>query len=99
MRKNKDRFTGNNPIRRTGNHASFDKAHREDHARTVISRSLALAAHFQNLDIDMVYLAAAFHDLGLANGHENHHHDSPYHTGSRCLHTVTFHHRRDNNYG
>lgn len=57
-------------------YASFDKAHREDHARTVISRSLALAAHFQNLDIDMVYLAAAFHDLGLDNGRKNHHHDS-----------------------
>lgn len=57
-------------------YASFDKAHRTDHARTVISQSLALASHFHDIDMDMVYLVAAFHDLGLANGRENHHHDS-----------------------
>lgn len=55
---------------------SFDKAHREDHARSVIERSLALVPNFPEVDPDMVYTIAAFHDLGLVNGRENHHHDS-----------------------
>lgn len=54
----------------------FDKAHRPDHVRMVIQQSMALAAHKPELDIDMVYLAAAFHDLGLVNGREMHHVDS-----------------------
>lgn len=57
-------------------YTAFDKAHREDHVRTVISRSMTLATHFPNINIDMVYLVAAFHDLGLMNGRDNHHHDS-----------------------
>lgn len=57
-------------------YAAFDKAHRQDHARMVISQSLDLAAHFPDINIDMVYLVAAFHDLGLAYGRENHHRHS-----------------------
>lgn len=53
-------------------YAAFDKAHREDHARTVIARSLELAEHY-DVDVDMVYAAAAFHDTGLAEGRETHH--------------------------
>lgn len=53
-------------------YAAFDKAHREDHARTVIARSLELAEHY-DVDLDMVYAAAAFHDTGLAEGRETHH--------------------------
>ena len=53
-------------------YASFDKAHREDHARSVIGEALRLAA-FYDVDPDMVYAAAAFHDTGLVEGRETHH--------------------------
>jgi uncharacterized protein len=53
----------------------FDAAHRRDHVMMVIEQSLALAeAH--NLDIDMAYAIAAYHDVGLVNGREYHHSDS-----------------------
>lgn len=54
-------------------YASFDRAHREDHVRTVIEQSMALAQTMERLDLDMVYVVAAFHDLGLVNGRERHH--------------------------
>lgn len=53
----------------------FDRAHATDHVRTVIAQSLALAAHY-DVNIDMVYAIAAYHDTGLANGRERHHIDS-----------------------
>lgn len=53
-------------------YASFDKAHREDHARSVISEALALADYY-DVDPDMVYAAAAFHDTGLVEGRDTHH--------------------------
>ena len=55
---------------------SFDKAHRRDHVRMVIDQSLKLAEHMHDINIDMVYCIAAYHDLGLVNGRENHHIDS-----------------------
>ncbi|MCM1041298.1 MAG: HD domain-containing protein [Bacteroides sp.] len=57
-------------------YAGFDKAHREDHAHMVMEQSLKLAERMPELNIDMVYVVAAFHDLGLVNGRENHHLDS-----------------------
>lgn len=57
-------------------YASFDKAHQEDHVRMVIEQSLKLAEHTPSINSDMVYVIAAFHDLGLINGRENHHKDS-----------------------
>ena len=51
---------------------SFDKAHNTDHAEVVISRSLELAAAY-DVNIDMVYAIAAFHDTGLKFGRELHH--------------------------
>lgn len=51
---------------------AFDAAHRTDHARTVIARSLELAARY-DVDIRMVYVIAAYHDLGLVEGREHHH--------------------------
>lgn len=53
----------------------FDRAHGTDHVRTVIAQSLALAAHY-NVDTDMVYTVAAYHDTGLVNGRERHHIDA-----------------------
>lgn len=53
-------------------YAFFDKAHRDDHARSVIDEALRLAG-FYDVDEDMVYAAAAFHDTGLIEGRETHH--------------------------
>ena len=50
----------------------FDRAHRRNHAEMVIQQSMQLA---QNLDVnpDMVYTIAAYHDTGLCEGRERHH--------------------------
>ena len=57
-------------------YAAFDKAHQESHVRMVIEQSMKLAEHTPSMNSDMVYIIAAFHDLGLVNGRENHHKDS-----------------------
>ena len=56
-------------------YAVFDKAHQEDHARQVIARALDLAAHYP-VDVNIVYAAAACHDLGLAVDRKTHHLES-----------------------
>lgn len=72
-------------------YASFDDAHREDHALTVMDQAMKLldgrsdwlAVH-QNpeaiwtvpVDRPMLLTAAACHDLGLCGGRERHHLDS-----------------------
>lgn len=50
----------------------FDKAHRQEHVRTVISQSMELAASL-DVNIEMVYAIAAYHDTGLCEGREHHH--------------------------
>lgn len=72
-------------------YASFDQAHREDHALTVISQAMTLADGLDGwlgenpdaediwrvpVDRDVLLVAAACHDLGLVNGRERHHLDS-----------------------
>ena len=57
-------------------YAAFDKAHREDHARAVISRALAMARNYPEIDRDMLYTAAACHDLGLSVDRKTHHLES-----------------------
>lgn len=57
-------------------YASFDKAHREDHARSVIARALAMAEQYPEIDREMLYTAAACHDLGLAVDRKTHHLES-----------------------
>ena len=54
---------------------SFDRGHRQDHARQVIERSAQLARGF-DVDEEMVYIVAAYHDTGLKYGRELHHIDS-----------------------
>lgn len=56
-------------------YASFDKAHREDHARTVIDRALAMGKNY-DIDEEMLLAAAACHDLGLAVDRKTHHLES-----------------------
>ncbi len=53
----------------------FDRAHNLEHVRTVIRRSLELADAY-DVDAEMVYTIAAYHDTGLVNGRENHHLDA-----------------------
>ena len=50
----------------------FDAAHRRNHAEEVIARSLSLAEHYE-VDINMVYAIAAYHDTGLSEGRDVHH--------------------------
>lgn len=50
----------------------FDSAHRMDHVLQVIRGSLELARHY-DVDVDMVYTIAAYHDTGLCGGREEHH--------------------------
>ena len=51
---------------------AFDKAHDRRHAFMVISNSLRLAQHY-DVDMQMVYTIAAYHDLGLEACREQHH--------------------------
>ena len=57
-------------------YALFDKAHQADHVNMVIEQSIKLARSIPGINTEMVYVTAAFHDLGLVNGRENHHIDS-----------------------
>ena len=50
----------------------FDAAHQRDHADDVIKRSLTLAEHY-DVNINMVYAIAAYHDTGLSEGRDVHH--------------------------
>ena len=50
----------------------FDKAHGLEHVETVIAQSLALAQHY-DVNPEMVYAIAAYHDTGLEKGRELHH--------------------------
>lgn len=51
---------------------SFDAAHRRDHVDMVIKQSLEIAGHL-DVNPDMVYVIAAYHDTGLCEGRERHH--------------------------
>ena len=53
-------------------YAHFDKAHNMEHVTLVIRRSLDLARR-TGADIDMVYVIAAYHDLGLSGPRAVHH--------------------------
>lgn len=55
----------------------FDAAHRRDHVDMVIVQSLSIARNY-DVDPDMVYVIAAYHDTGLVNGRERHHIDSKH---------------------
>lgn len=53
-------------------YAAFDKGHREDHVRYVIGQAMEFARLY-DADPEMVYVSAACHDLGLAEGRATHH--------------------------
>ncbi|MCM1066877.1 MAG: HD domain-containing protein [Muribaculaceae bacterium] len=50
----------------------FDAAHRRDHAAMVIAQSMTIAAGL-DVDLDMVYAVAAYHDTGLTADRASHH--------------------------
>ena len=50
----------------------FDQAHQRDHVTMVIEQSLDIASRL-DVDTDMVYAIAAYHDTGLCEGREHHH--------------------------
>ena len=50
----------------------FDKAHQRDHVLMVIQQSMDIASRL-DVDKDMVYAIAAYHDTGLCEGRELHH--------------------------
>jgi uncharacterized protein len=54
---------------------AFDKAHDRRHAFAVMSQSLRLAQCY-DVNTEMVYTIAAYHDLGLEKGREQHHTES-----------------------
>lgn len=56
-------------------YVSFDKAHREDHARAVVARALDMAAYYP-VNRNLLYTAAACHDLGLGIDRKTHHLES-----------------------
>jgi len=51
---------------------AFDAAHQLGHVEEVIRGSLQLASHY-DVNLNMVYTVAAYHDTGLCEGRENHH--------------------------
>jgi len=62
-------------------YAHFDKAHDIGHARKVIASSLSLTRELRggntsvaagSIDVEMVYVIAAYHDIGLPQGREHH---------------------------
>ena len=52
---------------------SFDAAHQRTHARRVIARAMMMCRGTDALRPDVVYAAAAMHDIGLVAGREEHH--------------------------
>lgn len=52
-------------------YSCFDKAHNLEHVNKVIQNSLSIATDY-DVDINKVYVVAAYHDLGLRQGRENH---------------------------
>lgn len=52
-----------------------DAAHRRNHAEIVIKQSLAIAQNY-DVDLNMVYTIAAYHDTGIVYGRERHHTES-----------------------
>lgn len=54
---------------------AFDKAHQQDHVLKVISESMFLSQYYP-VNKSMLFVIAAYHDLGLSKGREFHHIES-----------------------
>ena len=51
---------------------NFDKGHNIDHINAVLESSLEIAQAYE-VDIDMVFTIAAYHDIGIKFGRKTHH--------------------------
>lgn len=54
---------------------AFDGGHGRDHVRYVIAESMRMAGYY-DVDLNMVYAAAAYHDTGLSVDRRTHHLES-----------------------
>ena len=72
MREDLRQYIEGNVIPR---YAAFDAAHREDHVRAVIERAMEMGKSY-DIDPEMLYVAAACHDLGLEVDRKTHHLES-----------------------
>lgn len=53
---------------------SFETSHNDEHIKTVIENSFDIVEELQlNVDLNMVYVIASYHDIGIPLGRENHH--------------------------
>ena len=52
-------------------YSQFDKAHNISHIKRVIENSLEIARLYP-VDINLVYVTAAYHDIGMAKGRKDH---------------------------
>lgn len=50
----------------------FDRGHSREHVETVIRQALDLSRYY-DVDENMIYAAAAYHDTGICEGRETHH--------------------------
>lgn len=55
-------------------YSNFDGAHSIGHASDVIEKSMKLSKYFEDIDENLVYTIAAYHDVGLASGDRKNHH-------------------------
>ncbi|MFA7449465.1 MAG: HD domain-containing protein [Bacilli bacterium] len=53
-------------------YATLDAAHQENHVKRVIKQSLTIGKEY-NLNLNMMYTIAAFHDIGLIKERTTHH--------------------------
>ena len=51
----------------------FDLAHNLTHVQRVMAQSMELAQYYPQLDKNMVYTIAAYHDTGIVEGRDRHH--------------------------
>lgn len=51
---------------------TFDKGHDLNHIKEVIHRALVISKHVQDIDVNIVYAAAALHDIGIQIQRKNH---------------------------
>ncbi len=51
---------------------NYDKGHNRDHIVAVTEAAIELATGY-DVELEMIYTAASFHDLGLVEGRDTHH--------------------------
>lgn len=54
-------------------YSQFDDAHNLQHVQRVMAQSLELSQYYPQLNKNMIYTIAAYHDTGMVEGRENHH--------------------------